>query len=216
MRIIAGSHRGRKLAAPAGAEIRPTGDRAREALFGILEHGEPPVKGAGFLDLFAGTGAVGLEAFSRGAALVLLVERAREALALIDANLARLGRPGNVKVMAEDASRLFRARQAFDIAFLDPPYRSGLAAPALETLRHGWLAPEARIVVEIDGREDLTPPPGYELEQIRRYGAAKFVFLRARRGSGDVLAVSGSDNPRGDAAAAAIALNAPRSRSGPG
>lgn len=213
MRIIAGSHRGRKLAAPAGGELRPTSDRAREALFSILEHGEPPVRGARFLDLFAGTGAVGLEAFSRGAAEVLLVERAREALALIDVNLGRLGRPGNVRVMAEDAGRLPRARQVFDIAFLDPPYRSGLAAPALETMRHGWLAPDARVVVEIDAREDLAPPPGYEIEQIRRYGAAKFIFLRRRRGSGDALAV-GDDNPQGNAAAAAIALNAPRSRSG--
>src|ERR671919_1320158 len=104
MRIIAGKFKGRRLLAPKGPTLRPTGDRAREALFGILEHGEPPVQGARFLDLFAGTGAVGLEAFSRGAAEVLVVERMSEALALIDANLKRLGRPANVRVLAQDAS----------------------------------------------------------------------------------------------------------------
>jgi 16S rRNA (guanine966-N2)-methyltransferase len=212
MRIIGGSHRGRKLAAPAGDELRPTGDRAREALFGILEHGEPPVRDARFLDLFAGTGAVGLEAFSRGAAEVLLVERMRDALALIDANLKRLGRPANVRVLAQDASRLPRARQAFDLAFLDPPYRSRLALPALEAMRGGWLAPEARVVVEIDARSDLAAPRGYELEQVRRYGAAKFVFLRPSRGAGDVLAASGGDGPRRDGAVASTEINAPRPR----
>jgi 16S rRNA (guanine966-N2)-methyltransferase len=209
MRIIGGTHRGRKLAAPAGDELRPTGDRAREAIFGILEHGEPPVRGARFLDLFAGTGAVGLEAFSRGAAEVLLIEHMRDALALIDANLKRLGAPASVRVLAQDASRLPRARHAFDLAFLDPPYRSRLALPALEALRGGWLALEARIVVEIDARGDLAAPRGYELEQVRRYGAAKFVFLRPRQGAGDVLAVGGDDGPGGDSAAS-IELSAPR------
>jgi 16S rRNA (guanine966-N2)-methyltransferase len=216
MRIIGGSHRGRKLAAPVGDELRPTGDRAREALFSILEHGEPPVRGARFLDLFAGTGAVGLEAFSRGATEVLLVENAPGALTLIDANLARLGRPVNVRVMAQDASRLRPAGETFDLVFLDPPYRSGLATPALETLRHGWLAPEARMVVEVDAREDLAPAQGYELEQLRRYGAAKFVFLRPRRRSGDALTGGGGNRPRDDAPAAAVPLSAPRSRSRPG
>jgi 16S rRNA (guanine966-N2)-methyltransferase len=179
MRIIAGRWRGRKLLTPADRAIRPTSDRAREALFAILESGEPPVPGARFLDLFAGTGAVGLEAASRGAAEVWLVDHDRQALALAAANLARLGDPGNVRLLDRDATRLGSARQAFELVLLDPPYRSGLAGPALAGLADGWLAPGARIIVELAAREDFSPPEGYALEQERRYGAARFVFLRA-------------------------------------
>jgi 16S rRNA (guanine966-N2)-methyltransferase len=183
MRIVAGTWRGRKLLTPpsdrADRAIRPTSDRAREALFAILEHGQPPLRGARFLDLFCGTGAVGLEAASRGAAEVWLVDQGRQALALAAANLARLGAPANVRLVDRDATRLGPARQAFDLVFLDPPYRSGLAAPALAGLAEGWLAPGARIIVELAAAEDLSPPEGYALEQERRYGAARFVFLRA-------------------------------------
>ena len=179
MRIIAGSWRGRPLLSPADGAIRPTGDRAREALFNILEHGQPSVRGARFLDLFCGTGAVGLEAASRGAAEVVLVDRDPAALALARANLARLGAPANVGLLAADAVRLGPARGAYDLAFLDPPYRSGLATPALAGLRGGWLAPAARIVVELAAKDPLELPDGYALEQERRYGAARFVFLRA-------------------------------------
>jgi 16S rRNA (guanine966-N2)-methyltransferase len=178
MRIIAGSWRGRTLLTPKDRAIRPTSDRAREALFGILEHGQPPLRGARFLDLFCGTGAVGLEAASRGAAEVLLVDRHAAALALARANLARLGAPLNVRVLAADAARLGPARRAYDLAFLDPPYRSGLATPALAGLLEGWLAPAARIIVELAARDALEVPEGYALEQERRYGAARFVFLR--------------------------------------
>lgn len=179
MRIIAGSLKGRRLLAPRDHAIRPTGARAREALFDILEHGDPPVRGARFLDLFCGTGAIGLEACSRGAAEVLLVEHDRAALALAQANLARLGAPANVRLLARDASRLGRAPHPFDLIFLDPPYRSGLAGPTLEALlRGGWLASDARVIVELGAKEDLDPPAGYTLERERRYGSAKFLFLR--------------------------------------
>jgi len=179
MRIIAGSWRGRALLTPSGRSIRPTSDRAREALFAILEHGHPPLRGARFLDLFCGTGAVGLEAASRGAAEVWLVDRGREALALAAANLARLGNPAGARLIDGDASRLGPARRAFDLVFLDPPYRSGLALPALAGLAGGWLAPGAGIVVELAAKEDLSLPEGYALEQERRYGAARFAFLRS-------------------------------------
>lgn len=181
MRIIGGRYRGRRLIAPKGFELRPTSDRAREALFGILEHGDPPVRGARFLDLFAGTGAVGLEAMSRGAAEVLLVENDPKAIRAIRANLRQLHDPENVRVLVQDATRLGSAAGPFEIAFLDPPYRSGLAAPALAGLSRGWLAPRARVVVELAAHESFEPPPGYELEQERRYGAARFVLLRSRR-----------------------------------
>lgn len=179
MRIVAGSLKGRRLLAPRDRAIRPTGERAREALFDILEHGQPPVRGSRFLDLFCGTGAVGLEACSRGAAEVVLVEHDRAALELAQANLARLGAPGNVRLLARDASRLGAAPHPFDLVVLDPPWRSGLAGPTLDALaRGGWLAADARVVVELAATEDLEVPAGYALERERRYGSAKFLFLR--------------------------------------
>lgn len=179
MRIIAGRHRGRRLRAPPGLATRPTHDRAREALFSILTHGEPPLAGARFLDLFAGSGAVGLEAASRGAAAVMLVERDPDALATATANRDALGEQRTVAVMRGDASRLGRAAQPFDIAFLDPPYGSGLHGPALEALlAGGWLAPGARVVCEIGPGETITPPPALVVEDERRYGKSRFVLLR--------------------------------------
>lgn len=179
MRIIAGNFRGRRLLAPPqGRAIRPTSDRAREALFGILEHGAPPVRGARFLDLFCGTAAVGLEAHSRGAAEVVLVEQDRGALKVAEANIARLGSPAGVQLLARDATLLDQAPHPFDLVFLDPPYRSGLAGVTLEALRRrGWLAADAHVIVELGATEDLDLPAGYTLERERRYGSAKFLFL---------------------------------------
>jgi 16S rRNA (guanine966-N2)-methyltransferase len=179
MRIIAGIWRGRRLLTPEGRALRPTSDRAREALFGILEHGTPALVGARFVDLFCGTGAIGLEAASRGAAEVLLIDHDARALRLARANLEQLGATERVRLIVRDATRLGWAAQPYDVAFLDPPYRSGLALPALAALRDGWLAAGARIVVETDAKEALAPPPGYAFEQERRYGAARFTFLRS-------------------------------------
>jgi 16S rRNA (guanine966-N2)-methyltransferase len=181
MRIIAGKLRGRRLLAPKGETIRPTGERAREALFDILEHGEPPLRGAAFLDLFCGTGAVGLEAHSRGAAEVVLIDHEREALRLAEANLARLGAPPGVRLLARDATVPGPAPHPFDIVFLDPPYRSGLAAAALESLAaNGWLGGDARVIVELAAKDDLDLPDDYALERERRYGRTKFLLLRKR------------------------------------
>jgi 16S rRNA (guanine966-N2)-methyltransferase len=192
MRIIAGQFRGARLLSPQASAIRPTSDRAREALFGILEHGEPPVRGARFLDLFCGSGAIGLEACSRGAAGVLLVDADPAALRLARANLTRLGAPPNVRIMAADAARLGRAPGRFDLVFLDPPYRSGLATAALEHLRRGWLANGTRLVVELAAREELAVPAGYQIEQERRYGAARFLFLRGLEGADDLRPEKGA------------------------
>ena len=183
MRIIAGDFGGRRLLAPDGRAIRPTSERAREALFDILEHGEPPVRGARFLDLFCGTGAVGLEARSRGAAEALLVESDRAALRLAEANLARLGTPAGVRLLARDATLLGAAPHPFDLIFLDPPYGSGLAGATLHALvEGGWLAPHARVIIELGATEDLDLPAGYTFERERRYGSAKFLFLRPAAG----------------------------------
>jgi 16S rRNA (guanine966-N2)-methyltransferase len=180
MRIIAGKLKGRRLLTPQGQAIRPTSDRAREALFDILEHGQPSLRGASFLELFCGTGAIGLEAHSRGAAEVVLVESDPAAFRLAEANIARLGAPAGVRLLARDATALGPAPHPFDLVFLDPPYSSGLAAPALHgTIRNGWLAEGARIIVELAARDDLAPPSGFALDDQRRYGSAKFMFLRA-------------------------------------
>lgn len=179
MRIVAGALRGRRLRVPPGLALRPTGDRAREALFSILAHGEPPLAGAAFLDVFAGTGAVAIEALSRGAAKAVLVENDPRALATLRANLEALGVTESATVLRADATRLGRAREAFTIAFLDPPYHSGLAMDALAVLlRGGWLAPDARLVVETASDEKLAPPTPLEIDDTRRYGAARFHFLR--------------------------------------
>lgn len=179
MRIVAGRHRGRSLRAPPGRETRPTSDRAREALFGILAHGEPALRGCRFLDLFAGTGAVALEALSRGAARAVLIERSRPALAAIRANIAALGEEPRADVLALDATRLGPAPAPFDIAFLDPPYAAGLLEPALLGLvEGGWLASGARVVAEVGAGEHPTPPPPLRLEDERRYGSARLLFMR--------------------------------------
>jgi 16S rRNA (guanine966-N2)-methyltransferase len=184
MRLVGGSHRGRRLAAPPGETVRPTSDRAREALFNILSHGELAAAGIPFadravLDAFAGTGAYGLEALSRGAAEALFIENGREALLTLRRNIAALGESARAQVIAGDATRPPRAPIASAVAFLDPPYRSGLAVPALAALAEaGWLAAGALAVVELGAREELVPPAGFALVDERVYGAARLVFLR--------------------------------------
>jgi 16S rRNA (guanine966-N2)-methyltransferase len=181
LRIVAGRHRGRKLAAPPGEDTRPTSDRAREALFNILERGPPRLRGCRFLDLFAGTGVVALEALSRGAAAAVLVENARPAAAAIRANIAACGEGARARLLTDDAAKLGRCSgEPFDIVFLDPPYLSGLVPPTLGRLaRGGWLVPGARVVCELAADEILElPAVALDAEDQRRYGAARLVFLR--------------------------------------
>jgi 16S rRNA (guanine966-N2)-methyltransferase len=184
MRIVGGRHRGRRLFAPPGDTVRPTSDRAREALFNILTHGRfaaegIPFAGAAVLDAFAGTGALGLEALSRGAAEAVFFEQDPEALAVLRKNVASLGESPRAQIMAYDATRPPRAGTGCAVAFLDPPYRSGLAAPALEAIAAaGWLMPDALAIIEIAAREALPPPLGFTLLDQRVYGAARLLFLR--------------------------------------
>jgi 16S rRNA (guanine966-N2)-methyltransferase len=191
LRIVGGVHRGRRLVVPAGEAVRPTSDRAREALFNILSHGDfaasagPPFAGHAVLDAFSGTGAFGLEALSRGASRVAFIEQGRDALAALRRNLAALGEQDRAHIVGGDATRPPRAPFASAIAFLDPPYGSGLAAPALVALTAGdWLLPEALAIVEIAASESLQPPAGFTIVDERVYGAARLVFLR-RRPSGE-------------------------------
>jgi 16S rRNA (guanine966-N2)-methyltransferase len=183
MRIIAGKHRGRALDAPEGRAVRPTSDRAREALFDILAHGRfadrPICEGARVLDAFAGTGALGLEALSRGAAQASFIEKDRVALQALRANIGYLGEERNAAVLPGDALNPPKAAAPVSLAFLDPPYGEDVAAAALAALAAaGWLAPDALAVVEIAAKQTLDPPPGFTLLEERRYGAARLVFLR--------------------------------------
>lgn len=187
MRIVGGRHRGRALAAPPGLAIRPTADRTREALFNILEHGRfaadraTLLPGATVLDAFAGTAAFALEALSRGAAHAFVLDKDAAAIATARDNATRLGELARVTLRQTDATHPGPALAAADIVFLDAPYRSGLAAPALAALaKQGWFAPEALAVIELDGREAFAPPGGFAALEERRYGRARLVFLRYR------------------------------------
>ena len=188
MRVVGGRHRGRRLIAPAGDTVRPTSDRAREALFNILSHGNFAAAGSPFadenvLDAFAGTGALGIEALSRGAARAAFIETDRDALRAVRQNLAALDEEDAADVISGDATRPPRAPFACALGFLDPPYRSGLAAPALTALAAmGWLAPRAVAVVEIAADEAFSPPDEFTLIDERKYGAAKLIFLRREGG----------------------------------
>jgi len=186
LRIVAGRHRGRTIAAPEGQTTRPTSSRARESLFNILAHadwredGTSPLTGARVLDVFAGSGALGLEALSRGASHATFFDNDATAVRLIGENLRKLGETAAGKVVRADATRPPPAREPCDLVFLDPPYRSDLTAPALAALAAaGWLAPGAIVTVELAHNEDFVPPPGFTALDERRYGAAKIVFLRA-------------------------------------
>jgi 16S rRNA (guanine966-N2)-methyltransferase len=165
--------------------VRPTSDRAREAIFNILGHGAfaadgPPWADEAVLDAFAGTGAMGLEALSRGAGEAFFLEKDRAAQQALRRNIAALGEDQRAHVIAADATHPPPARRACRLVFLDPPYRSGLAAPALTALLGaGWIAPGAVAVVEIAAEEALAAPAGFAAVSERRYGAARCVFLRA-------------------------------------
>jgi 16S rRNA (guanine966-N2)-methyltransferase len=183
MRIVGGSHRGRRLTAPPGEAVRPTGERVREALFDIIAHGRfaaagDPLAGAAVLDAFAGTGAFGLEALSRGAAEAVFIERDGDALAALRRNVAALGETARARIIPGDATRPPRGEVACAVAFLDPPYRSGLAPPALAALAAaGWIAAGTLVIVELAAREKLALPAGFTILDERAYGAARLVFL---------------------------------------
>jgi 16S rRNA (guanine966-N2)-methyltransferase len=183
MRVSGGVHRGRTLKAPASQNIRPTSDKLRQAVFNILAHAYgDPAEGARVLDLFAGTGALGIEAISRGAAFALFVEEAAEARALIRANVEALQLTGVTKIFRRDAAKL-GARGAFEpfsLVFCDPPYGKGLAEMALGSAREGgWLAPDALLVVEEAVDAKFAAPEGFEVLERREYDDTEIVFLRA-------------------------------------
>jgi 16S rRNA (guanine966-N2)-methyltransferase len=185
LRIVAGRHRGRTLKSLPGPGLRPTSDRARESVFNILAHGIPgfAFEGSAVVDVFCGTGAFGLEALSRGAARATFVDSDAASLKCAKENAARLGEWRKILALRLDAAQIppppLAAHAPCALAFLDPPYGSGLLLPALQGLgQRGWLAPEAIVVAEMGAKETLEPPRGFTLLQERVYGAAKIAFLR--------------------------------------
>ena len=185
MRIVAGALRGRPLVAPKGHQVRPTGERTCQAIFNVLEHApwSSGVEDARVIDLFAGAGALGLEALSRGAAFCLFVETDEAARGAIRANIETLGLLGAARVHRRDATALGLKPAGdgapFDLAFLDPPYGKGLGETALARLSAGgWLAPGAIAVAERGARDQAPAPAGYERLDEREWGAAKVSFLR--------------------------------------
>ncbi len=190
MRIVAGRLRGRPLVAPPGAGTRPTSDRTRETLFNMLAHGSftPPggpsaPQGMRVLDLFAGSGALGLEALSRGAVRAVFVEQDSAARAALRRNIEALDLTGATRVLRRDAADLGPlpgpAGGRFDLVLLDPPYRRDLAARALASaLTGGWLAPGALAIAEIAADEPAPEPDGFALLETRRSGEAQLAFYR--------------------------------------
>jgi 16S rRNA (guanine966-N2)-methyltransferase len=181
VRIVAGEFRGRALATPVGDAIRPTSDRLRQTVFDILAHrfGDP-VTGARVLDLFAGTGAMGIEAISRGAAYALFVEDSVEGRGLIRRNVEALGLTGRTRIFRRDATELGPAGTVarFGVVFADPPYRKALGERALASaLAGGWLAPGAIVVLEEAADVTFAPVAGLTTAEIRAVGDSQVAFL---------------------------------------
>lgn len=185
MRIDAGAHKGTRLVAPEGEDVRPTSDRARQAIFNMLVHRFDAVRGAKVLDGFAGSGALGLEALSRGAESLVAFETSRPALDALKRNITACHENARALVFASDVRRppLAKGQPHFapaSLVFLDPPYGKDLIPPTLVALKDaGWIVPSAFIVAELGAREDLPEMDGFAVEDERRYGKAKIVFLRA-------------------------------------
>ena len=187
MRIVGGRFRGRTLKAPSTHDVRPTSDRLREAVFNILTHTYDDVcAGARVIDLFAGTGALGLEALSRGARFALFVDDSAEGRALVRGNVEQLGVGGETRIFRRDATKLgpMPAQEPFTLAFLDPPYGRDLAPLALASLRDGgWLADDALCIVEESRDAALEPVGGFTLLERRDYSDTQVAFLRRAAGA---------------------------------
>ncbi|WP_373491429.1 16S rRNA (guanine(966)-N(2))-methyltransferase RsmD [Parasphingorhabdus sp.] len=176
MRIIAGNWRGRTIVAPKGDTTRPTADRTRERLFSMLTSRLGDFQDLQILDLFAGSGALGLEALSRGAAHCTFVEQDKEALKALEKNIEKLGASADIRIGS--VLHLGAARQAYDLVLMDPPYDSGAGAVALDKLgRHGWFAPSAWVAIET-ARHENVEVKGYTLDCTRDSGKARIHLLR--------------------------------------
>ena len=193
MRIVGGEFRGKKLLLPEDKRIRPTADRTREALFNILAHDSdmrgpegPLPLGARVLDIFAGTGALGLEALSRGAAHVTFMENHPDSLKIIQGNIKTMGLSRRTDIIRRDALTPGKPGAPYDLILMDPPYAKGLAFPCLEALmKNGWLVSGALIVIEISKKEDLILSDDVQIIKDRTYGAARLIFAKHTPGQCD-------------------------------
>lgn len=178
MRIIGGRHKGRRLKAPKGKNTRPTSDAIREAVFNTLSHWDPsPIEGAIVLDLFAGTGALGLEALSRGARHVTFVDSDRDAAATIRENICLLGEEHNSRLITGDARRLPATSQSADLIFLDPPYGLGLLNDAVQSAaKNHWVGANSLFVMEMAVTDEALPPDDPSVMWARTYGQTKIVI----------------------------------------
>jgi len=185
MRIVGGSFRGRRIEAPKGQNTRPTTDRVRESLFNILAHSDDvELEGARVLDLFAGSGALGFEAISRGASFCLFVDTDAAARGAIRNNVEALSLFGNTRIHRRSAESLGTKPAGvgppFTLVFMDPPYRKDLVEPTLATLASGaWLAPETLIIAEHEKEASFALPSGYELKEQRSFGDTEMSFITA-------------------------------------
>jgi 16S rRNA (guanine966-N2)-methyltransferase len=189
MRIVSGRFKGRAIKTPEGRSTRPTSDRARESIFNVLAHAEwaPSLEGARVIDAFAGSGALGFEALSRGAAFCLFVETESSARGCIRDNAETFQLFGVTRIHRRSAvdlgSKPAGLGAPFDMVFMDPPYSYNLVPPALEQLQRGaWITPDALVIAETGAEEDAPVTPGWELLDERIYGAARISFLRPQRG----------------------------------
>ena len=185
MRIIAGKHKGRRLTAPAGRDVRPMTDRTREAMFNVLAHGGwgedggNPVIDAVVLDAFCGTRALALEALSRGAAEAWMLDVSTESLAAARRNVDDMRETNRVHFLRTDSTRPLPAKAQAGLVFIAPPYGKALAPPAITGLvGRGWIAPGAIIVVELAALDPFELPDGCEMLDDRRYGGTRLLFLR--------------------------------------
>ncbi len=186
MRIIGGEYKGKRLSLPDDKRIRPTADRTREALFNILAHGSdyrtnngPAPLGMNVLDVFAGTGALGVEALSRGAERVTFMDNHADSLKIIKANLALIGAQQKASVLNRSGLNPGRAAAPVDLILMDPPYNENLAEPALlALLENNWIAEHTTIILELAAKESFPEIAGLEQMQSRKYGAAQLVILK--------------------------------------
>jgi 16S rRNA (guanine966-N2)-methyltransferase len=183
VRIVGGEFRGRPIATPRSNSIRPTTDRTREALFNILSHRfAENLDGARVLDLFAGTGALGLEALSRGASFCLFIEESAEGRGLVRTNIESFGLTGRSKIFRRDATALGEAGtiQPFGLLFADPPYGKGFGERALQSAHDGgWLSPGALCVVEETASAPFAPGPAFSIVDERSYGETVIRLIEA-------------------------------------
>jgi len=184
MRIVGGTHKGRQIEAPDGRSVRPTTDRVRESIFNVLEHGHflaDGLQGVRVLDLFAGSGALGLEAISRGAAFATFVDDAAASRVALRKNIEALQLMGQTKIYRRDATALAELPghiKPFNLVFLDPPYGKDLGSPALiSAASDGWITADAQAVFELPAKQDVPGIDGWEMQDCRRYGDSQVAFL---------------------------------------